>query len=86
MASLSMDGSGGHIGPPSDSDTRRTSTEKKEKALEVTHKITSTESAAADQLAPSRDVSSGRQRLSDIFTIICAGFALISDGYQNNLM
>ncbi|PNY25652.1 metabolite transport protein GIT1 [Tolypocladium capitatum] len=27
-----------------------------------------------------------RQSLSDIFTIFCSGFALISDGYQNNLM
>jgi hypothetical protein len=32
------------------------------------------------------EVTSKRQSLSDIFTIICAGFALISDGYQNNLM
>ncbi|MCJ1352753.1 MAG: Plasma membrane permease, mediates uptake of glycerophosphoinositol and glycerophosphocholine [Icmadophila ericetorum] len=39
-----------------------------------------------DPAAPSKLVSSKRQRLSDIFTIICAGFALISDGYQNNLM
>ncbi|MCJ1405429.1 Plasma membrane permease, mediates uptake of glycerophosphoinositol and glycerophosphocholine [Xylographa trunciseda] len=39
-----------------------------------------------DPLAPSRQVSSRRQRLSDLFTIFCAGFALISDGYQNNLM
>ncbi|KAH6884557.1 major facilitator superfamily domain-containing protein [Thelonectria olida] len=30
--------------------------------------------------------SSSRQSLSDLFTIICAGAALISDGYQNNLM
>ncbi|UNI20521.1 Plasma membrane permease, mediates uptake of glycerophosphoinositol and glycerophosphocholine [Purpureocillium takamizusanense] len=30
--------------------------------------------------------ASKKQSLSDIFTIICAGFALISDGYQNNLM
>jgi hypothetical protein len=40
---------------------------------------------------------SRKQRISDIFTIVlfpidlvdlqfCAGFALISDGYQNNLM
>lgn len=29
---------------------------------------------------------SRRQRLSDFFTIVCAGAALISDGYQNNLM
>lgn len=28
----------------------------------------------------------GKRSLSDIFTIICAGFALISDGYQNNVM
>ncbi|GAB7353139.1 hypothetical protein MBLNU459_g3674t1 [Dothideomycetes sp. NU459] len=39
-----------------------------------------------DPTAPSREVSSKKQSLSDIFTIICAGFALISDGYQNNLM
>ncbi|KAK5996117.1 Glycerophosphoinositol permease 1 [Cladobotryum mycophilum] len=32
------------------------------------------------------DTKSRRQSLSDIFTIIAAGFALISDGYQNNLM
>jgi hypothetical protein len=31
-------------------------------------------------------VSKKKQSVSDIFTIICAGFALISDGYQNNLM
>jgi len=40
----------------------------------------------SDPAAPSREVSSRRQKLSDIFTIFCAGFALISDGYQNNLM
>ncbi|KAF2237591.1 putative glycerophosphoinositol permease [Viridothelium virens] len=40
----------------------------------------------ADPNAPSTNVSSARQRLSDLFTIACAGFALISDGYQNNLM
>jgi len=39
-----------------------------------------------DPAAPSKEVSSRRQRLSDLFTIFCAGFALISDGYQNNLM
>lgn len=27
-----------------------------------------------------------RRSASEIFTIICAGFALISDGYQNNVM
>ncbi|KAI1434102.1 putative metabolite transport protein [Xylaria sp. CBS 124048] len=31
-------------------------------------------------------VSAKKQSLSDLFTIFCAGFALISDGYQNNLM
>ncbi|OAA59445.1 Major facilitator superfamily transporter [Cordyceps fumosorosea ARSEF 2679] len=31
-------------------------------------------------------LSDKRQSLSDIFTIFCSGFALISDGYQNNLM
>lgn len=41
---------------------------------------------AEDPAAPSRDVSSKRQSLSDLFTIFCSGFALISDGYQNNLM
>lgn len=35
------------------------------------------------EVAPQR---SKMQRMSDIFTILCAGFALISDGYQNNLM
>jgi MFS family permease len=34
----------------------------------------------------SKKVTDTRQRISDIFTIICAGAALISDGYQNNLM
>lgn len=27
-----------------------------------------------------------RRRISDVLTIVCAGFALISDGYQNNVM
>ncbi|KJR82000.1 uncharacterized protein SPSK_03293 [Sporothrix schenckii 1099-18] len=31
-------------------------------------------------------VSAKKQSMSDLFTIICAGAALISDGYQNNLM
>lgn len=39
-----------------------------------------------DPAAPSRAVSSSRQRISDLFTIFCAGFALISDGYANSLM
>ena len=39
-----------------------------------------------DPTAPSKEVSSRKQKFSDIFTIFCAGFALISDGYQNNLM
>jgi hypothetical protein len=41
---------------------------------------------AEDPTAPSKDVTSKRQKLSDIFTIFAAGFALISDGYFNNLM
>ncbi|KAL8828424.1 MAG: hypothetical protein Q9191_002597 [Dirinaria sp. TL-2023a] len=41
---------------------------------------------AEDPAAPSPEVSSKKQRLSDLFTIFCSGFALISDGYQNNLM
>ncbi|KAJ5132272.1 Glycerophosphoinositol permease 1 [Penicillium atrosanguineum] len=32
------------------------------------------------------EVSRKRQSLSDLFTIFASGFALISDGYQNNLM
>lgn len=39
-----------------------------------------------DPAAPSRNVSSARQRISDLFTILCAGCALISDGYANSLM
>ncbi|KAJ5601405.1 Glycerophosphoinositol permease 1 [Penicillium lagena] len=35
---------------------------------------------------PSPEVSRKRQSLSDLFTIFASGFALISDGYQNNLM
>lgn len=42
--------------------------------------------SADDPNAPSTTVSSKKQSLSDIFTIFCAGFALISDGYQNSLM
>jgi hypothetical protein len=36
---------------------------------------------AAAGAPPSR-----KQRLSDLFTILCAGCALISDGYANSLM
>ena len=39
-----------------------------------------------DPTAPSQTVSSTRQRISDLWTIICAGCALISDGYSNSLM
>lgn len=39
-----------------------------------------------DPSAPSQTVSSRKQRLSDLFTILCAGCALISDGYANSLM
>ena len=39
-----------------------------------------------DPAAPSKEVSSKKQSLSDIFTIFCAGAALVSDGYQNSLM
>ena len=35
---------------------------------------------------PSPEVDQKRQSLSDLFSIICAGAALISDGYQNSLM
>ncbi|CAG8921098.1 unnamed protein product [Penicillium salamii] len=37
--------------------------------------------------SPTRsETSKKRQSLSDLFTIFASGFALISDGYQNNLM
>jgi hypothetical protein len=36
-----------------------------------------------DPNAPSKEVSSSKQKWSNIFTIWCAGFALISDGYQS---
>jgi hypothetical protein len=39
-----------------------------------------------DPDAPSYAVPSRKQRLSDLFTILCAGCALISDGYANSLM
>ena len=39
-----------------------------------------------DPAAPSQQVSSTRQRMSDLWTILCAGCALISDGYANSLM
>ena len=35
---------------------------------------------------PSAEVDQKRQSLPDLFSIICAGAALISDGYQNSLM
>lgn len=38
------------------------------------------------EAAPSTQVSSRAQHFSNLFTIFCAGFALISDGYQNHLM
>ena len=41
---------------------------------------------ASDPAAPFAEVSSKRQSMSDLFTIFCAGAALISDGYQNSLM
>lgn len=33
-----------------------------------------------------RKVRISKRRVADIFTIVCSGFALISDGYQNNVM
>lgn len=41
---------------------------------------------ANDPAAPSKEISSKKQKFSDIFTIFAAGFALIADGYQNSLM
>jgi hypothetical protein len=37
-------------------------------------------------LADAGVVPSRKQRISDLFTILCAGCALISDGYANSLM
>ncbi|TWU76196.1 permease [Metarhizium rileyi] len=45
-----------------------------------------TKGKSTARVATVDQVVSRRQRLSDIFTIFCSGFALISDGYQNNLM
>ena len=39
-----------------------------------------------DPTAPSYAVPSRKQRISDLFTIIASGCALISDGYANSLM
>lgn len=39
-----------------------------------------------DPSAPSEYVGSRRQRVSDLWTILCSGCALISDGYANSLM
>ncbi|KIV98135.1 hypothetical protein PV10_01815 [Exophiala mesophila] len=39
-----------------------------------------------DPSAPSQYVGSRRQRVSDLWTILCSGCALISDGYANSLM
>ncbi|KAK2590216.1 Plasma membrane permease, mediates uptake of glycerophosphoinositol and glycerophosphocholine [Conoideocrella luteorostrata] len=50
------------------------------------HDDTTKGDAEAQVTAEVELISSKRQRLSDIFTIFCSGFALISDGYQNNLM
>jgi hypothetical protein len=44
----------------------------------------STENSGA--VATTEQVLSKRQFLSDIFTIFCAGFTLISHRYQNNLV
>lgn len=65
-----------------------------EKQLETDKVIKGHETATMDQdLAQEAGFHSEaalpatrRQRLSDMFTIFCAGAALISDGYQNNLM
>ena len=39
-----------------------------------------------DPTAPSRALGSKRQRISDLWTILCAGCALISDGYANSFI
>ncbi|CAK7238158.1 Plasma membrane permease, mediates uptake of glycerophosphoinositol and glycerophosphocholine [Sporothrix eucalyptigena] len=45
------------------------------------------EVAPGNEVGPAAPpVSTKKQSISDLFTIICAGAALISDGYQNNLM
>ncbi|KAL2216608.1 major facilitator superfamily domain-containing protein [Thermoascus aurantiacus ATCC 26904] len=53
---------------------------------EVTAPQTDVVAVAAPDAGPSAEVSRKRQSLSDLFTIFASGFALISDGYQNNLM
>ncbi|KID72118.1 Glycerophosphoinositol permease 1 [Metarhizium brunneum] len=50
------------------------------------HHDATTKGDSEAQVAAVERGSSKRQRLSDVFTIFCSGFALISDGYQNNLM
>lgn len=39
-----------------------------------------------DPTARSTEVSPTKQRFSSLWTILCAGCALISDGYSNSLM
>lgn len=43
-------------------------------------------SNASEQDESSVVIPAKKQSLSDLFTILCAGCALISDGYQNSLM
>ncbi|KAI9843438.1 MAG: Plasma membrane permease, mediates uptake of glycerophosphoinositol and glycerophosphocholine [Thelocarpon superellum] len=72
-----MDASGNNMGNQQD------------KPVFASQPVTTTDSlteADSDPTTSTKFVSSKRQRLSDLFTIFCAGFALISDGYQNNLM
>jgi hypothetical protein len=59
-----------------------------EKKTEEIEKITGPldEPVRQSSIANSELVTTKRQSLSDIFTIFCAGFALLSDGYQNSLM
>ena len=78
-----MSGSDRFVGGPEYQDTK---TAKAYDDDTITAGAPGTVVVAEDPAAPSREVSSTRQRLSDLFTIFCSGFALISDGYQNNLM
>ncbi|KAF2089030.1 putative glycerophosphoinositol permease [Saccharata proteae CBS 121410] len=52
----------------------------------ATKNLPVTETSADVSTDPSSQTTSRKQRLSDLFTIFCAGAALISDGYQNSLM
>lgn len=47
---------------------------------------TVSDGAGGPSLGNAGAVPTRKQRISDLFTILCAGCALISDGYANSLM